>query len=208
MSLSIVNSTIIPLNDGSTFNGNYDNILDFAEILISIHCDKGYTLSYIFSQDKINTDYSETKTITASQETLFFKVPVHERYFKLQITASDGDMEVLNVQTIYKTSTTYELNKNYATIWDNASVNAGDISPNFLNASSSNNQSVSIFGSSSQATTLSILLSNEPTNFKYTQYTYDINSDSDFGFSLVLPFRYLTLSTSNASIISAYGTFS
>lgn len=108
MSLSLTNSTIIPLLDGTTFTGSaYDNILDFVEINISIKCDTGYDLTYIYSQDKLSIDYQTTQSISAQADTQFYKITVKDRYFKLQIDATDGDMSVLNVQTIYKTSTTY-----------------------------------------------------------------------------------------------------
>ena len=108
MSLSIVNSTNVPLLDDDVFLGSaYDNILDFAQITISIKCDTGYVLTYIYSQNKVDIDYQTSQTITAEADTQFYNVAVKDRYFKLQITANDGDMSVLNVQTIYKTSTTY-----------------------------------------------------------------------------------------------------
>ena len=108
MSLSIVNSTNVPLLDDDVFLGSaYDNIVDFAQITISIKCDTGYILTYIYSQNKVDIDYQTSQTITAEADTQFYNVAVKDRYFKLQITANDGDMSVLNVQTIYKTSTTY-----------------------------------------------------------------------------------------------------
>jgi len=108
MSLSLNNSTIVPLLEDDFFLGQqYDNILDFAEINISIKCDTGYDLIYIYSQDKLTVDYQTTQSISAQADTQFYKLPVKNRYFKLRIEANDGDMTVLNVQTIYKTSTTY-----------------------------------------------------------------------------------------------------
>jgi hypothetical protein len=108
MSLSIVNSTNVPLLEDEVFTGsNYDNILDFAQITISIKCDTGYVLTYIYSQNKVDIDYQNSQTITVQADTQFYNVTVKDRYFKLQITANDGDMTILNVQTIYKTSTTY-----------------------------------------------------------------------------------------------------
>ena len=80
MSLSIVNSTIIPLEAGTTFNPTtYDNILDFIEINIAINCDTDYTLTYIYSQDKINIDYSTSQNVAYSNTTQFFRVPVRDR---------------------------------------------------------------------------------------------------------------------------------
>lgn len=108
MSLSLNNSTIVPLLSGEIFLGKeYDNILDFAEINIAIKCDVGYTLTYIYSQDKLSIDYSTNQTVSAQVNTQFYKLPVNDRYFKLKIEATDGDMSVLNVQTIYKSVPTF-----------------------------------------------------------------------------------------------------
>jgi hypothetical protein len=108
MSISIYNSTISPLISGQVFSGAvYDNILDFAEIDISILCDTGYTLEYIYSQNKVDVNYTTTKLIPFSASTQFYKAPVLDRYFKIQITATDGDMILLNVQTIYKSVITF-----------------------------------------------------------------------------------------------------
>jgi hypothetical protein len=108
MSLSLNNSTIVPLLSGEVFLGKtYDNILDFAEINIAIKCDVGYTLTYIYSQDKLSVDYETSQAIVAQIDTQFYKLPVNDRYFKLKIEATDGDMSVLNVQTIYKSVPTF-----------------------------------------------------------------------------------------------------
>jgi hypothetical protein len=109
MSLSLYNSTIVSLESDDIFLGQeYDNILDFVEINISVKCDTGFSITYIYSQDKLTVDYETTQAITASVDTHFFTVPVKNRYFKLRIEATDGNMSVLNVQTIYKTSITYD----------------------------------------------------------------------------------------------------
>ena len=108
MSLSIYNSTIIPLQSGDIFTGSYyDNVIDFSEINISISCDTGYELTYIFSQDKISVGYTESHSVGYSSSTQFFKVPPLQRFFKIRITATGGNMSLLNVQTIYKSSITY-----------------------------------------------------------------------------------------------------
>jgi len=108
MSLSLNNSTIVPLlSNGSFLGKGYDNILDFAEINISIKCDVGYTLTYIYSQDKLTVDYDTSQVIDANIETQFYKIPVNDRYFRLKVDATDGDMTVLNVQTIYKSVPTF-----------------------------------------------------------------------------------------------------
>jgi hypothetical protein len=110
MSLSIYNSTNVPLQSGQEFSGAYyDNILDYSQINISINCDTGYDLTYYYSQDKINVSYQTTQSILASSETQFYKAIPLERYFKISITATDGDMTNLNVQTIYKLNVNYSV---------------------------------------------------------------------------------------------------
>jgi len=108
MSLSLYNSTTIPLASNEIFIGlQYDNILDFAEINLSIKCDKGYTMTYIYSQDKLSVDYEVVQIIPYNADTQFYTVDVKDRYFKLKIQATDGKMNILNVQTIYKSVPTY-----------------------------------------------------------------------------------------------------
>jgi len=108
MSLSLNNSTIVPLVSNGIFIGqSYDNILDFAEINIAIKCDTGYDLTFIYSQDKLTVDYEVIQSVSAKLETQFYRIPVNDRYFRLKIEATDGNMSVLNVQTIYKSNITY-----------------------------------------------------------------------------------------------------
>ena len=108
MSLSLNNSTIVPLVSNGIFIGqSYDNILDFAEINIAIKCDTGYDLTFIYSQDKLTVDYEVIQSVSAKLETQFYRIAVNDRYFRLKIEATDGNMSVLNVQTIYKSNVTY-----------------------------------------------------------------------------------------------------
>ena len=80
------------------------------KINISINCDVGYTITYIYSQDKININYVDTEIIPASATTTFIKKSVYDRYFKLKIEATDGDMTNFNLQTIYKTNISFDEN--------------------------------------------------------------------------------------------------
>ena len=224
MSISIYNSTNKPLLAFDVFEGLfYDNILEFAEINISINCDVGYTIYYIYSQDKVNIDFIETEIVAASALTNFIKKQVFNRYFKLKIEATDGDMTVLNAQTIYKTSITYStsgigadvniisqsaglaqestlLNINAAQktvvsglVWNNAAVLLNGVSAAVAAINIYGCNSVSIFGNTDTTTTIAIQLSNDNVNYYTTQYAYTINTVGDFGFSLLMPFKYIRL---------------
>jgi hypothetical protein len=232
MSVSLVNA--LPLqnvSDGFVLIGEYDNIVDFCEIDVSVNAEGNYSIQFDFSVDKITTISSSTQTFTYGAEPFFnYKLTPQCKYFKLTLTATTN-IDNLTVQSIYKSNVSYkpggtgadvnitnsfipvsqygewnvntQLTKFSTSIWDNAVIGAGDVSSNYANAKVLNNQSVSIYGHSSNATTLTILLSSGDNNFFYTQYTYTILEDSDFGFALVLPFKYLKLASSEATTISA-----
>jgi hypothetical protein len=196
MSLSIINSTVVPLLADTVFNPTtYDNILDFLEINLSIYCDTGYTLTYVYSQDKVNVNYSISQNVSVSSTTQFFRIPVHDRYFKINITAGGTDMTVLNVQTIYKTSASNPSNEN-GNLWNSAFVSAGGASAII---SSPTAKAFSIFGNSDTGTlNLIIQFSADGNNFYNTQYEYNQTNAGNFGFSLQAPFRYIRLLSVNA----------
>jgi hypothetical protein len=230
MSVSLVNA--LPLqnvSDGFVLLGEYDNIVDFCEIDVSVNAEGNYSIQFDFSVDKITIISSSTQTFTYDAEPFFnYKLTPQCKYFKLTLTATTN-IDNLTVQTIYKSNVSFsasgvgadvnitnafipvsqygtwalEPTKNSNSIWNNAVVGAGDISANYANANAINNQSVSVFGHSSNATILTILVSNNNINYHYTQYTYNVLEDADFGFALTLPFKYLKLSSSEASTITA-----
>jgi hypothetical protein len=232
MSVSLTNA--LPLQDvldDFTFSGEYDNIVDFSEIDVSINAEGNYTVQFLFSIDKISIITSSTEVFTYTGGSFYnYKLTPQCRYFKLSFLAT-SNIDDLTIQTIYKSNILYKpsgtgadvnitnaflpvsqygvwdvsipITKESASIWNNAVVGAGDISTNYADAHDSNNQSVSIFGHSSNPTTITIRASNDNINYYYTQYTYNVLEDSDFGFALTLPFKYLKLSSSAATTISA-----
>lgn len=232
MSVSLTNA--LPLqnvSDNFTYVGEYDNIVDFSEIDVSINAEGDYEVQFLFSIDKISIITSSTLTFTYSADSFFnYKLPPQCRYFKLSFLAT-SNIDNLTIQTIYKSNILYKpggtgtdvnitnaflpvsqygvwdvsipITKASASIWNNAVVGAGDVSTNYADAHDANNQSVSIFGHSSNPTTITLLASNDNTNYYYTQYNYNVLEDADFGFALTLPFKYLKLSSSAATTISA-----
>ena len=230
MSVSLVNA--LPLqnvSDGFVLIGEYDNIVDFCEIDVSVNAEGNYSIQFDFSVDKITTISSSTQTFTYGAEPFFnYKLTPQCKYFKLTLTATTN-IDNLTVQTIYKSNVSFsasgigadvnitnafipvsqygtwalEPTKNSNSIWDNAVVGAGDVSANYANANAINNQSISVFGHSLNPTIVSILVSNDNISYFTTQYTYTTLEDADFGFALTLPFKYLKLSSSAATTISA-----
>jgi hypothetical protein len=227
---SKLNTSNTPLNTGGLFIGAYESVVEFSSIVLSMFSDTETTISCYQSLNKQLANVS-VFTGVASVQSTFIISPIILPYVYFTVRNSSGSNQtVLNFSVAYKNSAfatagtgadvnitnaflpvsqygdwnvNTQLTKFSTPIWDNAVVGAGDVSTNYANAKLLNNQSVSIYGHSSNATTLTILLSSGDNNFYYTQYTYNILEDSDFGFALVLPFKYLKLASSEATTISA-----
>jgi hypothetical protein len=227
---SKLNTSNTPLNTGGLFIGAYESVVEFSSIVLSIFSDTETTISCYQSLNKQLADVS-VFTGVANVQSTFIISPIILPYVYFTVRNSSGSNQtVLNFSVAYKNSAfatagtgadvnitnaflpvsqygtwnvNTQLTKFSTPIWDNAVVGAGDVSSNYANAKLLNNQSVSIYGHSSNPTTLTILVSSGDNNFFYTQYTYNILEDSDFGFALVLPFKYLKLASSEATTISA-----
>jgi len=218
MSLSLNNSTIIPLQNGQSFTGiEYDNILDFAEINIAIKCDTGFDLTLIYSQDKISVDYLTKETILFSEDTHFIKVSVKDRYFKLKIDATDGNMSFLNVQTIYKSSVTYSSDSNAnqdiiniynilnskgsQQLWNNVNTGVNGTSA-VCNLSTKNIKNLTFMGNCNGATLLTVQFSSDNANWYDSQYSYNLVSAGNLGFSLLSCPNFVRIKSSNDVVAS------
>jgi hypothetical protein len=227
---SKLNTSNTPLNTGGLFIGAYESVVEFSSIVLSIYSDTETTISCYQSLNKQLANVS-VFTGVASVQSTFIISPIILPYVYFTVRNSSGSNQtVLNFSVAYKNSAfatagtgadvnitnaflpvsqygawnvNTQLLKSSSSIWDNAVVGAGDVSANYANANAINNQSISVFGHSSNPTIISILVSNNNINYYYTQYTYNIPEDSDFGFALVLPFKYLKLASSEATTISA-----
>jgi len=205
--------------------------LDYQTVVISINSTGAGSQLTIFQSSDAN-NIASSQVISISAGSLYSNsFPLYARFFKMRIdNTSMTNQTTLNCQVIFKPSyvpnssgvgadvnitNTYlpvsqygvwdvntQTTKNSSSIWDNAVISSSNVSSNFVSASG-NNQSISIFGNSSNATTISILVSNNNTNYYTTQYAYNVAQNSDFGFSLILPFKYLKLSSSDATTITA-----
>jgi hypothetical protein len=203
MSLSIYNSTNVPLINGSTFTGQfYDNVLEFTQINISIKCDTAYTLTYYFSQDKQSINYQKSQNISASNETLFINTTPLERYFKIGITASGGNMSILELQTTYKTNNVYQ-DVNTKLMYDDA-ISAGSYT-NAVNMSNTNKSIITFYGKQNGVNNeLTVCVSNDNINYYATQYTYICTNTGDFGFSVNIVGRFVKILSKNNCNLTVY----
>jgi hypothetical protein len=227
---SKLNTSSVPLNTGGLFIGAYESVVAYSSIVVSIYSDTETTISCYQSLNKQLANVS-VFTGVANVQSTFVVSPIILPYVYFTVrNSSVSNQTILNFSVAYKNSAfstagtgadvnitnaflpvsqygTWDVNtqptKFSTPIWDNAEIGGGDISTSYANAKLTNNQSVSIYGHSSNATILTILVSSGDNNFYYTQYTYTILEDSDFGFALTLPFKYLKLASSEATTITA-----
>jgi len=110
MSVSLVNSLPIQnVLNGFVFNGEYDNIVNFCEIDISINAEGNYSVQFYFSPDKLDTITSNIESFTYSSSSFTtYKLSPECKYFKLALTATSNISNVM-VQTIYKSNLTYSI---------------------------------------------------------------------------------------------------
>lgn len=102
MSLSINNSTNAKLVADAVFEGIYDDIIQFAEVIVTINTNCQYNIEFIYSTDKKNIDFTEEYEVEDidTEAHLYCLKPV-ARYFKVKITALTTST-YLRMQTIYK----------------------------------------------------------------------------------------------------------
>jgi len=110
MSVSLINSLPIQnVLNGFVFTGEYDNIVNFCEIDVSINAEGDYSLQSYFSPDKLEVVTSNIQTFTYSSSSFItYKLAPKCKYFKLELTATSNISNVM-VQTIYKSNLTYAI---------------------------------------------------------------------------------------------------
>jgi len=104
-----LNSSLVPINAGSSFIGRYISCLDFSVIDVSVKTDSIYDLKVIYSHDGFNDDSTTTvSVVSVSSDTLFYQFSPKMRYYRIQLNNTDIDNQTeLTLQTILKSTLTY-----------------------------------------------------------------------------------------------------
>jgi len=192
---STLNSSTVPLDLGRAFLGQYEEVLFFASINIQFTASSPCEIVLYQTSDRVN---EVTELILYSQEEGLISLsrPVLGSFFKI-VVRNVGDqvpaIPYLSLQTIYKAQQVQTPTIVSKGLYD-TSISATGVTPSLFNLQ--NHKSVSIFGTTLAATTLTLQLSNDGTSFYDTQYTYTIASAGGYGFTLSLPFVYFRIKSS------------
>jgi stress response protein YsnF len=113
-----INSSIFPLDTGESFNGSYSSCLNFSVIEISVKCDSTFTLTIYYSSNTTSDDFEITETqVNLSSDALFYKFEPKMRYYRISLTNTGDNQTFLNLQTLLKSSLTYQdLNNNSSNV--------------------------------------------------------------------------------------------
>ncbi len=111
MAVSLLNSrSNIDVPVGYIFNGVYEEVVEYSQILVNIRAqnttDNNYILLIEFSPDKINVVSTETTTLIFDYNKLLYITPL-SRYFRLTLTAL-SNIQNLVIQTLYKNEIVYK----------------------------------------------------------------------------------------------------
>lgn len=171
-------TSIVPLVADGFFSPPYwDNILQYNFIDITLVADTKCAIYVIQSPDRIN---AASSIILESVANVPFTVaiPNYSRYLQIRVYNLEGvQQQKFSLQTIYKQISTVQ---NNLIVWNNATISNNSYSASIPILSSKN---ISVYGNSSGAATLSIQFSMDNQNFYTSQYSYNISSSGNFGFS-------------------------
>jgi hypothetical protein len=105
--ISDVNSTILPLlGGGNSWEGEFQNITDFAEVSIMVNTNKNGILYVWFSIDGVITDKEFARDVTADTPVVF-SFQMIAKYLMIAFQGSE-DATLFRVQTVYHKRNTGE----------------------------------------------------------------------------------------------------
>lgn len=212
--LSVNNRTTIPLSSGKDYVGKPDKVLNYNIASISLYADTTTQIKVYESNDlsiyksydiQVEANIKFNQAITPRYQYVYFVV----------INNSQFNQTHLDFDVLYKTE---------FTLLENGKIPVSDIiTHNLLDTRSSHsfdgvldagyntthiNLSLSpvkvltIYGNSSNATILSLMLSNDGSTWYKSQYSYTLASSGDFGFTIQCSASYVCMQSSQATTLS------
>jgi hypothetical protein len=212
MAESTKNYTTTPLASQHIYIGTWEKCLIpstglAATAVITLLADQNAQITAYQSLNRAIVE--QTQYSTSAGVPFTYNVQLNQPYVYFTVrNTSNSAMTYLQFSVIYQPISIPNIAKYSATIWLNAVVGAGDVSSAYLDASQHANSVLSIFGHASAPTTVGMRVSNDGILWFYNQYTTTVPDDSDFGFAVSLPFKYVRLYSSAACTITAMACWS
>ncbi len=119
--ISANNSTSTALLAGETFNGVFEDVTNYAEIVIYVNTDESGSLLVYFSSDITNYYNTNSYTVVGSQ----YKIPVLAKYFRISYTNGGTPQSLFKLQTILHANITSQSSKISSSIGDDTDCVVG-----------------------------------------------------------------------------------
>lgn len=104
--VSTGNSTIIPLNSGTTFTGTWEEVIGFNSLVVGVNTDQDGTYSIQFSSDGSNIDSNLTNYFHTDHVEAPHRYTVTRKYFRIVFTnTSASNQTYLRLSVIYGSQT-------------------------------------------------------------------------------------------------------
>ena len=193
------NSTNFPLNSLDSFAGSFVSTIDYNEILVSIETDTKYQLVINFSSDGLNIgkqEVFEMQYASVNAKTFSFK-PYLQFYNVILINTDAVSQTYLTIKSLLKSD---GVNVQLANLKDFQIYDIGGTTgaASMLINGGYFPRQYTFYGYLSDATTLTIQISPDTTNWYDTQYSYTSSGAGSFGFTIPLAASYLRVVSSNS----------
>jgi hypothetical protein len=191
---STLNSSSTPLGAGRAFLGVYEEVLLFGSINVQIKASTACDVVLYQTSDRLS-DSTETIPYHPTDGLVSFSRPVTGSFFKVVVRNLGVAQTLFSIQTIYKAQSVQPAGTVSKQLYS-ASIGINGVTPALYNLQ--NYHIVSIYGSVSGATNLTLQLSLDGVTYFDTQYVYSIASAGGYGYALTLPFQYFRIKSSSA----------
>lgn len=128
------NSTETTLDSSATFTGTWELVSpDYSAVTVityASHVSGTNGLSMQFSDDKDSADVIRTFTVSATNTTVVYTIPVVGRYYRTVYTTSIDSLTVFDLKTIYHSNyipATNAEGEQKVILGDNSGVDIGDV---------------------------------------------------------------------------------
>jgi hypothetical protein len=202
---SKTNRSIVPLNVGGLFLGDYDNIILYSSAVISIVSDTINEITAYQTLDKKTLSPIVFNYDNVNELVSFTISPLKQTYLYFTVrNNSNANQTLLNFSVSYNTAAF----ESYKGVTKNLWGGTTSYSSSSINLSNNKVQNITAFGNVNAGCVLTLQQSVDGSNWFNTQYSYTLNSAGNFSISANMTPLYVRLNSDTPITGSVYFSFS
>jgi hypothetical protein len=208
------NKTFVPINAGQLYIGNPDNISNFSNCIITIVSDTNCLVT-MYQSDNPRTGLSanDISSFTDANPTEYptrALVPYVRTidltksyvYFTLQVLGQK-EQNYLNFTVLYNARDQGIIGRVNTKVWDDIRI-TNNTQSSTLDMSHITPHNLSVFGTTTESGSITIMFSYDNLMFYNTQYFCNVSDNQNFGFTITCAAPFAKLNwTGNDTIITA-----